>query len=272
MSLNIKNKQDSFAFLDNQIQKFAFETQKQAQQDSEAGFLIPKRRACKISMIDSTNKRQLIENTKFISKSDIIGAPHAMKFLPSPFDRRTKEQMEVDMNDLREFVKMRPYFQYMLKETIEDNEKSANAIGITKDGRHVILQQAAASCVPTSVAMIVLDHGGKPDYNSIKETHFAEDEDAVNWIQKAGFSAKLTLLPHTDKIQTLSKCLKEYGPGALCIYGNDIGGHEIVLDAIEDDMATIRDPFHGWCIDIRLDVLKEIAGSSFIQITGRKTS
>jgi Papain-like cysteine protease AvrRpt2 len=262
-------KQEPFAFLDNQLQEFSSETQKLAQQDRDAGYIIPKRRVCEFGQLASGLHRWQAEHTDFISPSERFGAPYAMRFLTTPFSITSESEIE----EYRELEKTKPkFFLGAVKELLEQNEKAKNAIGVTKDGRHVILQQAVASCVPTSVAMIVLDHGGKPNYESITGTHFADDDDAVNWIKEAGFSAKLTLLPVTDKIRTLSKCLKENGPGVLSISGKDIGGHDIVLDAIEDEIATIRDPFHGWCIDIRLDVLNEIAGRSFIQITGKKTS
>lgn len=202
----------------------------EAQKALEASYIVPARRQCAPWPRD------------FVSEKDIIGAPHRMRFLPSPFGA--------------EFDKV---------------------TAVTKDSKHVMLQQAIASCVPTCVAMLVLDNGGEANYESLITTHFADEVQAMKWIDQAGFSSKLTLLYGMDentRIQTLIQNISQNGPGILTVNTMDIGAHVVVLDAISiaEDKATIRDSFHGWRLDIRLGFLKELiaAGGSFIQITGKK--
>lgn len=257
-------KTDPFSFLDNQIGQALADIQ----QDRAAGYIVPKRRVCGFSAINTGLHRDRAERATFIAKKDIIGAPRAMKFLPSPFPQH-------DMDFTSELAKRakKIFGEGVLQQWQSDAEKSAKAVAITKEGRHIILQQAVASCVPTSVAMLVLDHGGTPDYAAIQETHFSNNENATAWFTNAGFTTKTTNFS-SRKMETLSACLKEYGPGILSVYDeDDLGAHKIVLDDISLDSATatIRDPFHGWQIDIELSALERICGHTFIQITGKST-
>ena len=57
----------------------------------------------------------------------------------------------------------------------------------------------------------------------------------------------------------IANALDQYGP-AFATIGGEIGGHVIVLDSVSDRAASnpivrIRDPFHGWDIDVRLSSL-----------------
>jgi hypothetical protein len=241
----------------------------QTEQRKEAGFVIPERRVCGFSLIDKESLKNLAKETRFISDKEIIGSPRAMKFLPTPFSPPRKQLSE---DSIRDFYDPLQAEEIILERNLQ-SKKREEAIAITKEGKHVILQQAAASCVPSSVAMLVLDHGGKPNYNEIRDTHYAKDEDAVRWFKEAGFATTTTQLSSSsDRLKTLNTQLKEHGPGILAVYEYPgIGSHEIVLDAIDfsKKTATIRDPFHGWQIDITLSELERICGNTFIQITGR---
>ena len=259
---------DPFSFLDNQIDRAFAEIQ----QDRAAGYVVPERRVCGFSTNNTESQKERAERATFIAKKDIIGAPRAMKFLPSPFP---KTDTDFPPEEVEYFIKkFGEYFKTILKRAQSDAEKLAKAVAITKEGKHVILQQATASCVPTSVAMLVLDHGGTPNYASIQKTHIADTDRTIQWFADAGFATKKTELS-SRTMETLSTCLNEYGPGILRVYdAQGIYGHTIVLDdiSLESGTATIRDPFHGWQIDIELSALEKICGSSFIQITGNTAS
>ncbi|WP_158021793.1 hypothetical protein [Candidatus Protochlamydia naegleriophila] len=44
-----------------------------------------------------------------------------------------------------------------------------------------------------------------------------------------------------------------------CSISEELGEHEIVIDRINDDLASIRDPFHGWHIEIPTsELLKKV--------------
>jgi hypothetical protein len=261
---------DPISFIDTPLKLFS----EKLKQDKEEGYIVPKRRVCGTSNLDSQEKVALASSTVFISEQEIIGAPRAMKFLPSPFPTDEIMTSEEEAR-LARFIAEHPHYKTLIENDKLNVLKREQAVAITKEGKYVILQQGTASCIPSSVAMLILDRGGKPEYDTIRDIHFATKKDAIAWLQTAGFSTKITKLlgTSTNKLQTLSTCLKEYGPGALEVFeDNGIGGHEIVLDGIslERRTATIRDPFHGWQIDIQLSALARINLNNFIQITGKK--
>ncbi|NGX48078.1 MAG: hypothetical protein K1000chlam3_01466 [Chlamydiae bacterium] len=179
---------------------------------------------------------------EFIKKEDILGI-HPIKYLSNPFDKTCKNVDSI-------------------------GEQVEQAIGITKSGEHVILQQATRSCVPTCVAMLILDRGGKPNFDAVERIDLATNEQALDWIGEAGFKPKITRLNEENVAKQLFELLKENGSGKLGINDPKIGGHAIVLDAIslEDKNAQIRDPYHGWKITIRLDTLLKMNPDNFIQI------
>jgi hypothetical protein len=167
-------------------------------------------------------------------------------------------------------------------ETIEDDHelwagafdslnKKLHAIGITDNGKHVILQQTAKSCVPSCVAMLVLDHGKTPNYEAIKSTYLATKDAAIQWVKEAGLNPEVTTITGTPKhrvAQTLKEAIQKHGSGVLTISHPKIGFHDIVLDeiSIETNSAIIRDPFHGWCLTIKLDSLLSWHPAYFLQI------
>ena len=138
------------------------------------------------------------------------------------------------------------------------------------NGKHVLLQQAQRSCVPTACAMLLLDHGKIPDYSSVYLTNLATDKEQQSWLEKGGCKVCKTVLKREYRdfeiIELLQFLLKKNGPGILSIDSKTIGGHAIILDKIMGDQAIIRDPCHGWMISITLSALLEYMGGSFIQI------
>ncbi len=195
----------------------------------------------------------MVEHTNFIGDEEILNVD-TMQFLrKSPFFKPTdsfsmRMLNKMDENDLSWKKKLDPKQWF----------KKIHAIALTKDGRHVILQQAPSSCVPTCVGMLVLDHERIPDYDAINNTNLANRDEAAQWIRKAGLTPYRTDLHLTSNVvDVLIKCLKKRGPGVLTIHESKVGRHVIVLDAIskETNTAVIRDSFHGWSLTIKLDAL-----------------
>lgn len=150
---------------------------------------------------------------------------------------------------------------------IDCDKKAANAIGITRSGKHVILQQTVKSCVPTCVGMLALDHGKIPNYDLIAETSLANDEKQVAWLKELGFTIypiKLTGKELDNWPKILFDRLAEHGPGILDVYHPAIGEHVVILDEISKDLrrATIRDSFHGRMVTISIDLLQKWMNTS----------
>ena len=125
------------------------------------------------------------------------------------------------------------------------------------------------TCADACVAMLALDHRAKPNFNALLldkgEAHFC------NAIQPRGSTWADTDKSYTDaglifkdleysktdsfkkKLELFSEYLKIYGSLDLTTTSS-FGAHGIILDAISfvDGTATIREPYHGWKIDITL--------------------
>ena len=259
----LTNKKQYYALLeDNQL-------------EGNRPMIIPERRICPIGPTISISTWKKIKAAQFILPEEIIEV-HAMHFLRnSPFADDPEDKQMIDRTlDGLDNGSLAYLDEYKADSMVDSLKKRVEGIGRTQDGRHVILQQAAKSCVPSCVAMLVLDRGKMPNYRAIERIHIANRERAIQWIQEAGLSHQFTdLTPFWENNQTelasqLSDCLQAKGSGILGIDHPVIGGHVIVLDEIskENKTARIRDSFHGWALTIRLEALLSWKPDYLIQV------
>jgi hypothetical protein len=226
----------------------------------ESSYTPPERRCCGFGRGESEVTIQRAKEAVFITDQEIV-AKHAMKFLSdSPFIKEDSPKTKKFIDNLQN--------EDAWKSILTSTEKQDKAIAITESGKHVILQQTVKSCVPTCMAMLILDHGKTPDYEAISSTYLAKIEQAIEWGKKAGLKCQKTVIPTENSIELLSKRLAENGPGMLEVDHPTLRGHAIILDAIEDGHAVIRDPFHGWMVTIGVETLKTWLrpGENFLQI------
>jgi hypothetical protein len=150
---------------------------------------------------------------------------------------------------------------------IGDLPKEAH--GIARNGKHVLLQQAQNSSIPTACAMLALDHNKVADLQATIMTFRATEKDAIKWIEKAKLKPILTHVPDLIPAQFLAGKLQEQGSGILFLDHPSLFGHVVVLDAIslQKKEAIIRDPFHGAMLTVQLDILIEwVQSSYFLQV------
>ncbi len=226
-------------------------------------FILPERRVCGFGCMESLQTIARAKKAIFITSEEIIQV-HPMSFLTnSPF-------IKVKIEQNKNIYSQNSKFVILQDSLLSSQEKKEHAIAITKNCKHVILQQAVKSCVPTCVAMLLLDRGKIPNYDALKSSCLANTEQVTKWINDAQLVSRLSLVPLKNFIDFLSNCLAENGPGMLEIYHPVIAGHAVILDKIstERNEAVIRDSFHGWMVTIKLDALKSWLrpGSDFLQI------
>ncbi len=233
----------------------------------ESLFFEPQRRVCGYGCGSKASRGtiQAVKADIFVTDEEII-KKHPMRFLPnSPFivedTQRVKETLPL-ITEVSDWMEM-----------VDKARKEAQAITKTKEeGKHVILQLAVKSCVPTCMGMLILDQGKTPNYQAIKDTHLANTDQAIEWAKEAGLKCKVTKTPKEDIIKSLSKLLDENGPGMLEIVHPVLKGHVVILDYISEERgtATIRDSFHGWMITLKLDAFKKWIqpNKDFLQIKG----
>ena len=142
--------------------------------------------------------------------------------------------------------------------------------GKTDDGRHVIKQSGMLGCVGAATNMILMDYGCAPDLRRQYESHFDDDEAILRTLAAAGLRGEVVKVPRpvyngdrsTGSERTLESIEGEvkfleritaHGRGALLSINSEIGSHEIVIDrfSLADNRVTVRDPLHGWSIDVR---------------------
>lgn len=114
----------------------------------------------------------------------------------------------------------------------------------TDHGKAIIQQQATRGCTAAVIAMLVMDHGRKPDIEALHTTNLGTDETQASALKKAGLSAITTSVRDLSELRALIA-----KNGSAVVSGR---GHVIVVDDIAKDLSTVRlrDPYHGWEITV----------------------
>lgn len=125
----------------------------------------------------------------------------------------------------------------------------------TRDGKAVLQQQAVRGCTTACAAMLLADHGKAVDWKALRTRNLGTNESMIREIRAGGLREKITKV---TSMRELSSAIKQNGPAIISIE-NGIGDHVVILDAIYRDLkrATIRDPYHGWQVEITSDALKK---------------
>lgn len=120
------------------------------------------------------------------------------------------------------------------------------------DHKAVMLQPATRGCTAAVTAMLLQDAGAHIDVQDMRPRNLGNTEVMVSNFKKAGFGTQVST-NHT--LDELKQAIALFGPAILSV-NSGMGGHVIVVDAIEEDRVTLRDPAHGWMIDVRPSALK----------------
>ncbi|MCC6278903.1 MAG: hypothetical protein IT289_13400 [Oligoflexia bacterium] len=123
----------------------------------------------------------------------------------------------------------------------------------TTYGHVVIQQQSRRGCTAAVVAMLIADRGGVIDIQALIETNLGDNKTMMNLASKSGFKLELVYDGRLEirDLAELSKLVTQYGSLAASI-GTELGSHQIVVDYVDlkKRTMTIRDPFHGWQIEV----------------------
>lgn len=120
--------------------------------------------------------------------------------------------------------------------------------GTTPGGKVVFQQTAVRRSFSAALAMLISDRLGKlsPPFWQIRTIDSAERE-----LREAGLEAMVSRLPVS--LERVKMQLTSFGPVILSVH-NGIPGQDIVIDSIEK-VAAIRDPYHGWAVELSLEAL-----------------
>lgn len=133
------------------------------------------------------------------------------------------------------------------------------AYGVTEDGRHVLQQPGMRACVATTVAMLTLDHNANFDVDWVSTCNLSNLKEAETEFGYYGLRTQIfkqMFSNNRELLCQLVKLLEKNGPGIVSVNG-ELGGHVIIVDKIdlENKKVLIREPWHGWSIEIKLSAL-----------------
>lgn len=135
------------------------------------------------------------------------------------------------------------------------------------EGLAVIQQQGVRGCTAASAEMLIHDRlgSGAVSVDHLQNTNLGDSSSISARISRTGLRPLVTTLHSGDRrnfLEQLAAAVVQHGPASLGIEG-EIGGHNIVLDQVDlqNNRATLRDPWHGWRITISVDSLYQRLGS-----------
>lgn len=145
--------------------------------------------------------------------------------------------------------------------------------GVTFYGKHVIAQNRFGGCGAACENMLRLDNKVTPDWEFQKECHLVNIEEIGTRLHRAGlgtFHIRYSFSHDAFGKRSLTNAVKRFGPMMVGIHG-EAGGHFIVLDHFdgENNIAVIRDPFHGWAIATTADAILSRNVDQFLAVRRR---
>lgn len=129
--------------------------------------------------------------------------------------------------------------------TVTDSQNTLK-ICYTKHNKPIIQQQATRGCTAAVTAMLIYEKRQSVDINKLNIRNLGNDSDQEHDIKAAG------LTPLTSKcssLEELKRLIEKDGSAIVSV--SSIGGHVIVVDEVLDDRVRIRDPYHGWEVDLK---------------------
>lgn len=114
-------------------------------------------------------------------------------------------------------------------------------IGYYDDNKCIIHQPGVRSCVPTALSMILHDKGVNFDFEDLYLVSIAGDELIKNLANNYGYE----LVYLKNDLKEVQEWINTNGSLLAEISHPHIGNHEIVVDSIDKDLVTIRDPAEG---------------------------
>jgi hypothetical protein len=146
---------------------------------------------------------------------------------------------------------------------------TGKVVAMARNGKYIVWQQAIRSCTAAAISMIALDRGRVFLAQEITYA-VASNEKQLRYIHDAGFESVVHSLAGlgVEKAKKLEEIIAESGSGLLHLQHPDLKSHMVVLDEIslDKDRVTLREPYHGYMITVRLFPFINWIGEEFIQL------
>lgn len=132
----------------------------------------------------------------------------------------------------------------------------------------IILQQATRGCTAAVAWMLITDKlGDKVNSDDrlgdLQATNLGDSDSISERITHAGLVPAVT---EFDTIDELRGLLDKNGPAIVSV-NSGVGSHVVIVDSItESGNAIIRDPYHGWMVEVTSDAFINSHPQEAIQI------
>lgn len=145
----------------------------------------------------------------------------------------------------KEIVKVYP----MIHSTQITQEHRSINVYYTENKKPIIQQQSTRGCTAAATGMLILEHEKPLDLFKLSRRNLGIKEKQMQDLKEAGLKP---LLSYCKNIADLQVCLKKQG-SAIVSVDSGAGSHAVLLDAINKFFVRIRDPYHGWEVEIALE-------------------
>lgn len=133
----------------------------------------------------------------------------------------------------------------------------------TSNKRPIIQQQATRGCTYAAAAMLIHQHKRRFSVSTLKSTNLGDDTSIFHALSTAG------LTPFKNRfanLEQLNHAINQDGPAIVSVITEEIGAHEVIVDAVTDTFVLIRDPYHGWEVEIIRSAFEKSWGKNAIQV------
>jgi hypothetical protein len=116
----------------------------------------------------------------------------------------------------------------------------------TANNKPIIMQQATRGCTAAVTAMLIYEQTKQFDEHDVLYRNLGNDADKQRDFEKAKVPFITTECFSIEELQ--SQIIKN---GSAIVSVDSCGAHVILVDEITEKSVRIRDPYHGWEIDIK---------------------
>ncbi len=119
-------------------------------------------------------------------------------------------------------------------------------IKYTHNEKPIIQQQATRGCTYAAAAMLMHQHNRRFSVSELKSTNLGDDNFILHVLMSADLFPFKTNFP---TLEALANAVNRNG-SAIVSVNSAGGGHTVVVDAVTSTFVLIRDPYHGWEVEI----------------------
>ncbi|GFS25043.1 hypothetical protein ElyMa_001677800 [Elysia marginata] len=139
--------------------------------------------------------------------------------------------------------------------------------GSTPD-QHCLLQQPGKqACVVACCEMIARDNATQlPSYLFTEKNFVANNMIVCSYLNSCGLNAQSYSLPANPTYATFKAILESLSTSIILEFDGGLGSHVVILDKINNDFATIREPYHGMCVEIAFEYFCSQVGYKYFAV------